>query len=91
VPPRGYHHATTAGEGLKDRLTVLKDIEPFYEDFKPCGCITEDIAILLSANDDMVYNLKVTILPGNRAMNRFRPYADDMEVAALAGNFTTER
>ena len=83
MPPRGYRHATTAGEGLKDRFAVLKDIESFCEDFKSCGCITEDIAILLSANDDMVYDLKVTILPGNRAMNRFRPYADDIEAAVL--------
>ena len=82
---------SSSGACLQDWLTVLKDIETFCEDFKPCGFITEDIAVLLSSNNNMVYDFKMTVFPGHRAMYRFRPSANDMEVAALAGNFTTER
>jgi hypothetical protein len=91
VPPRAHRHSTTAGERLKDWLPVLKDIEPLWEGFKLCDFITEDIAVLLCANDDMVYDLTIALLPGNRAMNRCRPSAGYMEVAALAGDFNAER
>ena len=54
---------SSLGTYLKDWHTVFKDIEPFCDDFKPRGFITEDedIAVLLSSNGDMVYDLKMTV------------------------------
>jgi len=49
---------------------MFNDIKPFCADCKPCGCITENIAVLLSANGDMVYDLQMTVLPGHGAMKR---------------------
>lgn len=67
--------------GLIKGLTVLKDIDTFRTDFKSRALIVEDIAILLSPDNDMVDDFKRTVLPRNRAANRFRFEAHDMEVA----------